>query len=126
MNVTAQGKLFLFEWNEAAAVNRARELAAAGWQVETEFEEGSRGCHNCRAFAPDVVTFDLAVKPSHSREAGRALRQAKTTRGLPFVFVDGTEEDVAKAREKVPDAMFTTSNDLKKTLGRLPKRKVVD
>jgi DNA-binding response OmpR family regulator len=121
----AQGKLFLFEWNEAAAAQRAKALTAAGWQVETEFEEGARGCRHCRAFGPDVVVLDLAVKPSHSREAGRALRQAKALRTLPLVFVDGTVEDIAKTRAKVPDAQFTTSRGLKNMLGKLPREKAI-
>jgi DNA-binding response OmpR family regulator len=122
MRPTSNGKLFLFEWNKDAAAKRVKALAASGWQVESECEEGSRGCRNCKAFAPDVVVLDLAVKPSHSREVGRALRQAKSTRQLPVVFVDGTDEDIAKARVKVPDAMFATSKDLKKRLGRLSRK----
>ena len=126
MSAPALGKLFLFEWNKEAAARRANDLSASGWQVETEFEEGSRGCRNCRAFGPDVVVLDLAVKPSHSREVGRAFRQSKATRDLPLVFVDGTGDDIAKAREKMVGAIFTNSKDLKRVLGKLPKKEAVD
>ena len=113
------GKLFLFERSKDAAEKRMKELGESGWTVESEVEEGSRGCRNCKAFAPDVVVFDLAIKPSHSREAGRALRQFKPLRETPFVFVDGTEEDLAKTKEKVPGAVFTSSGKLTKILSGL-------
>jgi DNA-binding NarL/FixJ family response regulator len=119
MKAAVQGRLFLFEWDKAAAARRAKKLSAAGWQVESESEEGSRGCRNCRAFAPDVVVLDLAVKPSHSREVGRALRRVKALRAVPFLFVDGTDEDIVKTQAKVPDARFTNSKALKNLLGKL-------
>ena len=115
----AKGKLFLFHWEKEGATARAAELAREGWQVEMEFEEGSHGCKNLKAFGPDVVVFDIAKKAVHSRECGRALRNAKSFRETPFVFVDGTDEDISKAKEKVPTAIFTTSSKLKKVLTKL-------
>src|ERR1051325_4273289 len=112
----SKGKLFLFHWEKEGATARAAELAADGWQVEMEFEEGSRGYKNLKAFAPDVAVFDIAKKAVHSRECGRALRNAKAYRELPFVFVDGSDEEIAKVKAKVPAAIFTTSAALKKTL----------
>ena len=112
----SKGKLFLFHWEKEGATARATELAADGWQVEMECEEGSRGCKNLKAFRPDAVVFDIAQKAVHSRECGRALRNAKSFRETPFIFVDGTDEDIAKAKAKVPAAIFTTSAGLKKIL----------
>ena len=114
----AQGKLFLFHWEKKGAVARAAELAGKGWLVEMEFEEGSRGCKNLKVFGPDVVVFDIAQKAVHSRECGRALRNAKSFRETPFIFVDGTDEDISKVKEKVPAAIFTTSGNLKKVLAK--------
>jgi hypothetical protein len=114
----AKGKLFLFHWEKAGAEARAAELAGDGWQVEMEFEEGSRGCKNLKAFGPDVVVFDIAKKAVHSRECGRTLRNAKSFRETPFVFVDGIDEDIAKAKAKVPAAIFTTSTKLKTILAK--------
>ena len=114
----SKSKLFLFQWDQKSASARAAELTADGWTVEMEFEEGSRGCKNLKAFAPDVVVFDIAKKAVHSRECGRALRNAKSYRETPFIFVDGADEDIAKVKEKVPAAIFTTSRELKKVLAR--------
>jgi len=114
----AKGKLFLFHWEKEGAKVRAAELAREGWQVEMEFEEGSRGCKNLKAFGPDVVVFDIAQKAVHSRECGRALRNAKSFRETPFIFVDGTDEDISKAKEKVSAAIFTTTGQLNKVLAK--------
>jgi len=114
----SKGKLFLFHWEKSGATARAAELAADGWQVKMEFEEGSRGCKNLKAFAPDVAVFDIAQKAVHSRECGHALRNAKAFRETPFIFVDGTDEEIAKAKAKVPAAILTTSNSLTKTLAK--------
>jgi DNA-binding response OmpR family regulator len=114
----AKGKLFLFLWEKTGAKALAAELAAEGWQVEMEFEEGSRGCRNLKAFGPDVVVLDIAKKAVHSREVGRALRNAKSFREMPFIFVDGTDEDISKVKEKVPAAIFTASSGLKKVLAK--------
>ena len=114
----SKGKLFLFHWEKEGAAARAAELTAEGWQVEMEFEEGSRGCKNLKAFGPDVVVFDIAQKAVHSRECGRALRNAKSFRETPFIFVDGTDEDIAKAKTKVAGAIFTTSGKLNKLLAK--------
>ena len=112
----SKGKLFLFHWEKESATTRVAELAADGWQVEIEFEEGSRGCKNLKAFAPDVAVFDIAKKAVHSRECGRALRSTKAFRETPFIFVDGSDEEIAKVKAKVPAAIFTTSTALKKIL----------
>jgi DNA-binding NarL/FixJ family response regulator len=113
-----KGKLFLFHWEKEGATARVSELAREGWQVEMEFEEGSRGCKNLKAFGPDIVVFDIAKKAVHSRECGRALRNAKSFRETPFIFVDGTDEDISKTKEKVPAAIFTTSGNLRKVLSK--------
>ena len=114
----SKGKLFLFHWEKEGATARATELSKEGWQVEMEFEEGSRGCKNLKAFGSDVVVFDIAKKAVHSRECGRALRNAKTYRETPFIFVDGTDEEISKAKAKVPAAIFTTSAALEKVLSK--------
>src|SRR5262249_61651070 len=71
MATKSKGKLFLCQWDNDSAEERAAELTAAGWQVKMETEEGERGFKNCKDFAPDIVLFDLAKKPSHSRATAR-------------------------------------------------------
>jgi len=117
----SNGKLFLFHWEKEGAKARATECTADGWQVEMEFEEGSRGCKNLKAFGPDVVVFDITQKAVHSRECGRALRNAKAFRETPFIFVDGTDEEIARVKAKVSGAVFTTGKELAATLANFLK-----
>src|SRR5580698_1839987 len=65
MKAKLKRKLFLFHWEKDGAMARAAELNAEGWRVEMEYEEGSRGCKNLKAFGPDVVVFDIAQKAVH-------------------------------------------------------------
>ncbi|HEY3763268.1 MAG TPA: hypothetical protein VGN23_16090 [Verrucomicrobiae bacterium] len=118
MKTPSKGKTFLFHWEKTGATARAAELASDGWQVEMEYEEGSRGCKNLKAFSPDVVVLNIAQKGVHSRECARALRNAKSFRETPFIFVDGTDEDITKVKAKVAAPLFTTSNALKRALAK--------
>lgn len=103
------GKLFLIQWDPATAEERAKALRSSGWQVEVESEDGARACKRIAADPPDVILADLAKRPSHSRETVRHLQQMKGTRNITVFFIDGREEDVAKARGGAPGAAFTTS-----------------
>jgi hypothetical protein len=44
------------------------------------------------------------------------VRNAKSFRETPFIFVDGTDEEISKVKAKVPAAIFTTSGRLTKIL----------
>lgn len=116
-----KGKLFLFQWDNASAQLRAKELRAAGWAVTVESEDGARGGNKVKANPPDVVVMDLARRPSHSRETAEGLRWLKATRHIPIVFVDGAEEALAKVKAKVPDAIYTTSVELEHVLEKFAK-----
>ena len=57
---------------------------------------------------PDAVVIDLTRLPSQGREAAIALRRTKFSRHIPIVFVGGEPEKVARVREFLPDAAYTT------------------
>lgn len=114
-----KGKLFLFQWDDAGAQVRAKELREVGWDVIVESEDGAQGCKAVRASLPDVVVMDLARRPSHSRETVESLRELKATR--PIVFVDGMEEVLVKTKAKIPEAIYTTSAKLQAVLEKIAK-----
>ncbi|HEY1661085.1 MAG TPA: hypothetical protein VGI03_01585 [Verrucomicrobiae bacterium] len=118
MKASSKGKIFLFHWEKTGATARAAEFVSDGWEVDMEFEEGSRGCKNLKAFAPDIVVLDIAQKAVHSRECARALRNAKSYRETPFIFMDGDDEGIAKVKAKVSAPIFSTSAALKKNLSK--------
>lgn len=46
--------------------------------------------------------------PSYGRAMGGVLRETKSTRAIPIVFLEGDPEKTARVRELLPDAGFAT------------------
>lgn len=118
-------RLFLIHWNAAEAEEYAHRLRSEGWNVEYETEEGAQAIRRIRENPPDAVIISLSRLPSHGRETADGLRAYKATRDIPIVFVDGREEAVEKTKAKVPDALYTVSDQLSQVLGQL-KQKLVN
>ena len=112
----AKGKAFLIHWNPSEAEAHAQSLRKASWQVEIEAENGARAGNAIKADPPRVIVIYLSRLPSHGRETAYALHSYKATRNIPIVFVDGNEEAVEKTKVKVPDAIYTTSEELESVL----------
>ncbi|MBI5281792.1 MAG: hypothetical protein HY858_08940 [Candidatus Solibacter usitatus] len=113
------GRLYLFQWDPVSAEKRAAELRQAGWTVEVESQDGARGGRAILNHPPDLILFDLAKRPSHSRETAAGIRGYKAGRRLTMLFIDGEAIDVDKTRAKVSDALFTTSDLLLHHLSKL-------
>lgn len=73
--------------------------------------------------------IDLSRLPSHGRDVALAMREAKSTRHVPIVFVDGAPDKVARVRSSLPDATFTSwrgiRGALKKAIAKPPANPVV-
>jgi DNA-binding response OmpR family regulator len=105
-------RLFLMHWNKAEIARLAAPLRKAGWQVQTEAEDGARAGKRILADPPAAVVIYLTRLPSHGRETADYLRSTKAGRSIPILFVDGAADKVATVREKMPEATFTTSEGL--------------
>jgi len=114
-----KGRVFLVQWDRAAAQECTRQLEVDGWQVAVESEDGGRAYQRIRAELPDVVVVDLSRKPSHGREVARSLRQVRATRDLPIVFVGGGVEARADIGAAMPDARFAGWSGLDAVLAEL-------
>jgi len=92
-------------WNRAEAEERAGRIRALGYDVDaTDVPVPFRGF----AEGFDALVIDLTRLPSHGRDVGVAVRIARATRAIPLVFVGGAPEKVARVRETLPDATFTS------------------
>ncbi len=111
-----KGKIFLVQWDVAAATARADALRRVGWHVDVETENGGRAYRHIRTSVPDVVVLDLVKKPSHGRELGGALRDLRATSALPVVCIEEGFEARETTRTKIPDAIFAAPSDLAVTL----------
>lgn len=97
----------LVHWNAAEAAARAARLARTGHEVEIYSQHGGEGLRDYREDPPGAFVIDLERLPSHGRAVATFLRQQKATRGVPIVFVGGESGKLAKARELLPDAVYT-------------------
>lgn len=68
---------------------------------------GDKGFRNIVAVPPDVIVIDLIRMPSYGRVMGALIRERKSTRMIPLVFVEGDPEKARRVRELLPDAVFT-------------------
>jgi DNA-binding response OmpR family regulator len=113
-----KARIFLVHWDAAEAEAYAEQIRSWGWEVSgIEAEDGGRAYRLIRENRPDALVIYLTRRPGHGRETARALRGVKATRVLPIVFVGGTEDEVAKVRDKVLGAVYVAADGLEQTLG---------
>lgn len=100
-------RIRLVHWHEAEAEQRAGWLRSAGYQVDAQ-PLTPAGLRTLGENPPDAVVIDLGRLPSHGRDMGLQLRIRATTRRVPLVFVGGRPDKVQRVRELLPDAVYTT------------------
>lgn len=119
----------LIHWNAAEAKPRIAELRAAGYAVAFELPLCPATLRELKESPPAAVVIDLSRLPSHGRDVALALREQKSTRHIPLVFVGGESEKIARTRQSLPDAVFTEwsriRGDLKRAIANPPTAPVV-
>lgn len=98
-------RIRLIHWNAAEAAERAARLPADEFHVNHE-QLDTAGLRDLRVNPPDALLIDLGRLPSHGRDVGVAMRQTRTTRAIPLVFVDGDPAKVQRVRQLLPDAAY--------------------
>ena len=119
--MTRKSRVFLLHWHAAEAKERALRLRDLGFHVEHESGVEGEAGRRLRALGAgnvDAVIVDLARLPSHGRGFATWLRQSKTTRQLPLVFLKGDPEKTARLEHAFPDATFTDWSGLRKAVHR--------
>lgn len=102
------GLVRLIHWNPEEAKKKAKVLIATGYDTVFEIPNIPQLLKDLRNNPPSAVVIDLTRLPSHGRDLAIALRHYKTTRFVPLVFTEGDPEKVARIKEKIPDAVYTT------------------
>ena len=111
-------RIVLIHWNAAEAGERAVHLRNAGHRAELPDGQSGGAIRALRENPPDAFVIDLSRIPSQGVAVATLLRQQKATRPVPIVFVDGDRERVARARQMLPDAEYSTWNDIREALER--------
>ncbi len=101
-------RIQLIHWNRSEAEERARWLQAAGYEVAFDLSDVLELQRTMRRDPPAAVVIDLGRLPSQGRDLAVGLRVHAATRHLPIVFVGGDPAKVAQLRNRLPDAVYTT------------------
>jgi len=92
----------------AEAIRLAARLSAVGFQAEPYTILGPKGFGAIRANPPDAIVIDLTTMPSYGKGMGALLREQKSLRAIPLVFMEGDPEKAALVRALLPDASYST------------------
>ena len=121
-------RIRLVHWNAAEAEERAGWLQALGYEVNHE-PLSPAGLRALGQAPPAAVVVDLGRLPSQGRDLGLQLRMRAATRHLPLVYVGGKADKVARVRDLLPDAVYTTWDEigpaLEEAIARPPEDPVV-
>jgi len=100
----------IIHWRKEDAAPLVEAVRKCGFTPEYNGEwNGSEVARAIRNTLPDAVAIDLSRLPSHGREMAVWIRNLKSTRHIPLVFVNGEDEKLARIREILPDAIYTTT-----------------
>ncbi|MCI0395678.1 MAG: hypothetical protein L0332_25060 [Chloroflexi bacterium] len=97
----------LIHWNDGEAAERVRQLGTAGYDVIYELLDPA-AFRALKGDPPDAFLIDLGRLPSQGRDVALALRTFKDTRRVPLLFIGGEPEKIARVRQSLPDAVYTT------------------
>ncbi len=99
----------LVHWDAREGDAHAQTLRSAGYDVRFEsFTAFPEAFKRAKADPPDAFVIDLSRSPSAGRDVALAVREAKATRFVPIVFVEGDAAKVERTKQHVPDATYTT------------------
>lgn len=119
-------RVLLIHLNAGEGIERAKNLRAAGYDVNRILPQGLGFLRDVRRDPPDAIAIDLERLPSVGRDIGLALRISKSTRHIPIVFVGGVADKVAGIRKLLPDASYTPWSKVGLELKRAMVRRMID
>jgi CheY-like chemotaxis protein len=92
-------------------MERAEEIQRWGHKVVYNAAE-PLVYRDIRQQKPDLVLIDLSRLPSHGREVGNWLIQTRSTRSIPFIFVEGAAEKRERVKKDIELARFANYETL--------------
>ncbi len=122
-------RVAVVHYDLAEAAELAARLRRDGIDARPCGVLGAKAVREIRAESPDAILIDLLRMPSYGRAIGALLREQKSTRSIPLVFLAGDPEKTARAKELLPDAAFATlpkvAAALRRAVGRPPANPAV-
>jgi CheY-like chemotaxis protein len=111
-------RVLLVHWNAGEAAERSERLQQLGYAVDTHSKHDAGGelTRSLAKAPPAAIVIDLGRLPSHGRAIATWLRERKTLRFVPIVFVPGDAQKTARVRAAFPDATYASWAALAKAL----------
>lgn len=106
----------LIHWNADEAKERAERLKALGYDVTSNLPAVPALLRALRQDPPAAIVIDLARLPSQGRDVGLSIRQYGAARHVPLVFVGGDPKKVTRIQELLPDAVYTSWEEIQDPL----------
>jgi CheY-like chemotaxis protein len=96
--------ILVIHWDPVEAGPLCDRIRRDGFEASPYPCRGARGFRGISENPPDAIVIDLMCMPSYGRAMGALLRERKSTRMIPLVFVQGDPEKSERVRELLPDA----------------------
>lgn len=112
--------ILFIHWEAEECEQFAAKIRKWGYSVATESGQQSDACKRVRELMPDAVVISLRKYVSGGREVGRFIGTSRVTQEIPIIYMDGprdTRRD--RIREILPDAVFSSIQDLEETLANI-------
>ncbi len=106
----------LIHWNEKEAQEKSSILKKRGFKVIHSIIRGQQDMRELRKNPADAFVIDLTRLPSQGRDLGMFVRQSKSTRYVPLIFVEGEKEKVDRIKKLIPDAHYTSWPEIHRTI----------
>ena len=107
----------LIHWNAAEAVDGIAALEGAGYEVDCAPLDTQTALKRIAACSPEAIAIDLSRRPGQGRDLALWLRQQKKTRFVPLVLLGGAEDSVRRLQDLLPDATYSSWEDILRSLG---------
>ena len=122
-------KIFLIHRRPEEVEAQIETLRHAGNEITVDPVQDPEALRRLWENPPDALIVDLSRMPSHGRDVAVAVRERKSTRHIPIVFVGGDLAKVQGVQTLLPDATYTTwkriRNSVKHALAHPPESPVV-
>jgi hypothetical protein len=106
----------LIHWKPEEIKQRENILCKAGYKVDSNLEGGLNIIKEITKNPPAAIVIDLSRLPSQGRDFGLLVRKRKGSRHITLVFVDGAPNKVLQIRQLLPDAVFTSWDNIDQML----------
>lgn len=108
--------ILIVHWNKKEALKLTDYFLTDNMDVAIEFKNSSSVIAKIKELRPSIVLIYLTRNASQGRKTATLIKSDEEINDIPFVFVDGNKKEVEKTRKQFEEIIFTTSQNLDKTL----------